>query len=343
MTQHHPAGFATVFGRNLIAELPHFVRPPFVVATMEDLWPMFRGHFSGADCTAFFVRSMESRELEQALNARPDMGAVVGLGGGQALDAAKYFAWRRNVPLFQCPTALSSNAVYGQRCGVRENGIVRYRGWAVPQAVYLDFDVLSAAPKQMNYSGIGDILCFHTGVLDWRYAQARGKCEQKWPFDEYWAAQSLSRVEAVLQNTGKIRDLSDEGVRILVEGLSWGTSYHSSGWCPRHIEGIDHFLFYALEANTGIKFLHGPPVCLGVVAGSMLHDSRADEMMAAIAGVGLDIRPQAMGITWAQVESALVGLHDFVRARGLWFGIAHEAGITPQFVQDLRAVVEAAY
>lgn len=343
MTENNPAGFPTVFGRNLIAELPHFVRPPFVVVTMEDLWPMFREHFSGADCTAFFVQCMESRELERALNARPEMGAVVGLGGGQALDTAKYFAWRRNVPLFQCPTALSSNAVYGQRCGVRENGIVRYRGWAVPQAVYLDFDVLSAAPKQMNYSGIGDILCFHTGVLDWRYAQARGKCERKWPFDEYWAAQSLARVEAVLQNTGKIRDLSDEGIRILVEGLSWGTSYHSSGWCPRHIEGIDHFLFYALEANTGIKFLHGPPVCLGVVAGSLLHDSRADEMMAAIAEVGLDIRPQAMGVSWGQVENALLGLRDFVRDQGLWFGIAHEAGMTPQFVRDLRAVVEAAY
>ncbi len=53
-----------------------------------------------------------------------DIRAIIGLGGGQALDVAKYFAWRRNLPLFQAPTALSFNAVYSHRSGVRENGKV---------------------------------------------------------------------------------------------------------------------------------------------------------------------------------------------------------------------------
>lgn len=343
MNNEMACGFPTVLGRNLLAEMPNFVHPPFVVATMEDLWPMFEQHFAGAPCTPFFVRSMETDSLEKSLAELPAAAAVVGLGGGQALDAAKYFSWRRNLPLFQCPTALSSNAVYGQRSGVRQNGMVLYRGWAVPQAVYLDFDILSAAPRQMNYSGIGDVLCFHTGVLDWRYASEQGKCETKWPFDENLAAQSMQRVESVLQNTEAIRNWSDDGVRILVDGLSWGTSYHSSGWCPRHIEGIDHFLFYALEAATGVKFLHGPPVCLGVVVGSLLHQSRAEEMLAAIVNVGLDIRPQAMGISWKQVEEALADLRDFVRAKKLWHSIAHDAEITPKFASDLRDLVEGAY
>ena len=112
---------------------------------------------------------------------------------------------------------------------------------------------------------------------------------------------------------------------------------------PRHIEGIDHFVFYALEALTGVKFLHGQPVCLGVVVGSLLHDSRAEQMLDAIHRIGLDIRPEAMGVTWQQTTEALIGLKDFVKSAGRWHSIAHDTVITETFVADLRAQIEARY
>lgn len=343
MSDRHSSNFPTVFGRNLVGELPNFVRPPFLVVTMEDLWPMFEGDLKGADCKPYMVHSMEIDVLDGDLAQLGEVAAVVGIGGGQALDAAKWFSWKRDVPLFQVPTALSMNAFFGQRAGVRDKGMVLYRGWAVPQAVYFDYDILQAAPKQMNHSGIGDILCFHTGVLDWRYAEKVGKCEEKWPYDEDLAAQSLMRVDDLLANLEAVRDLTEDGIMALVRGLEWGTSYHSSGWNPRHIEGIDHFVFYALEHLTKVKFLHGPPVCLGIVVGSILHESRADEMLDAMATVGVDIRPESMGITWEQVEEALVNLQDFVKEKGLWHSIAHDVKIEPAFVKDLRDRVESAY
>ncbi|MCP4383970.1 MAG: iron-containing alcohol dehydrogenase family protein, partial [Hyphomicrobiales bacterium] len=164
-------GFPTVFGRELYSEFKNFVHPPFLVVTMADLWPMFGHHFEGADHRVYFTDSIEQADLDRDAAALGDIRAIVGLGGGQALDVAKYFAWRNNLPLFQAPTALSVNAVYGQRSGVRVDGTVVYRGWAIPQAVYVDYDVLRSAPRHLNWSGIGDILCFHTGVLDWRYAE----------------------------------------------------------------------------------------------------------------------------------------------------------------------------
>ena len=86
-----------------------------------------------------------SRDLDRiALEALPASDAVIGLGGGQAIDVAKFFAWRRRLPLFQVPTAMTVNAPFGHRAGLRVDGLVRYLGWAVPEAVYVDLDVIQA-------------------------------------------------------------------------------------------------------------------------------------------------------------------------------------------------------
>ncbi|WP_421725517.1 iron-containing alcohol dehydrogenase [Bauldia sp.] len=336
-------GFPTVFGRELYSEFKNFVHPPFLVVTMPDLWPLFGHHFDGADHQVYFTDSIEQGDLDRDAAGLTDIGAVIGLGGGQALDVAKYFAWRRNLPLFQAPTALSVNAVYGQRSGVRVDGKVIYRGWAVPEAVYIDYDVLRSAPRHLNWSGIGDILCFHTGVLDWRYAEDRGKIEEKWRFSDGLAQQSLAKVDQITRHVDDIRTLNDEGIRALIDGLQWGTSYHGAGWCPRHIEGTDHFLFYTLEKLTGKKFLHGQPVGLGVVVGSMLHDAGTETMLDIIAGIGLDVRPEAMGLTWAQLETGLKAMRGYVNQVGLWHSIAHDTDISDAFIRDLKATLDKAY
>lgn len=338
-----PYGFPTIFGRGLLDEFQHFVNPPFLLVTMHDLWPLFGHHFAGAECKPYFCGSIEQKDLEREAANLGEVRAIVGLGGGQALDVAKYFAWRLNLPLFQCPTALSVNAVYGQRAGIRIDGRVVYRGWAVPQAIYIDYDVLANCPPALNWSGIGDILCFHTGVLDWRYAEHEGKIEEKWRYNENLARQSLAKVRNIVDNVDNIRAMNDRGIEALVDGLKWGTSYHGAGWCPRHIEGTDHFLFYTLEQLTGKKFLHGQPVGLGVIVGSMLHEDRADEMLDTISSIGLDIRPQAMGITWDQLTEGLKTMRSYVNEVGLWHSIAHDANISDAFVADLKRQLSLAY
>ena len=243
-------GFPTIFGRGLLDEFKHFVNPPFLVVTMEDLWPIFGHHFEGADCQPYFCGSIEQEDLNREAANLGEVRAIVGLGGGQALDVAKYFAWRRNLPFFQAPTALSVNAVYGQRSGVRVDGKVVYRGWAVPQAIYIDYDVLASCPPALNWSGIGDVLCFHTGVLDWRYAEREGKIEAKWRYDEGLAKQSLAKVRSIVDNVDNIRAMNDRGIEALVDGLKWGTSYHG-GW--RRYRRSPVSLFHAMPTGLAIR------------------------------------------------------------------------------------------
>ena len=164
---------------------------------MEDLWPHFAAKFpTGTE--VHFVRSMERADLEAALPATAHFASFIGLGGGQAIDAAKYFAWRHGRKLHQFPTSLAVDAMYGQRAGVRDNRNVRYVGWAIPECVYFDYDIMAAAPAAINHAGIGDVFCFFTGVWDWDYASRIGRCEAKWPYDPGLAAHSLKLAEAAL-------------------------------------------------------------------------------------------------------------------------------------------------
>ena len=78
--------------------------------------------------STYFCGSIEQDALNKEAENLGEVRSIVGLGGGQALDVAKYFSWRKTLPLFQAPTALSVNAVYGQRSGIRIDGKVVYRG-----------------------------------------------------------------------------------------------------------------------------------------------------------------------------------------------------------------------
>ena len=335
--------FSTVFGRNLLAETPHFVRPKMLFVTMDDLWPLFRDKLP-AEAEVCFVTSMERAKLEGDLDSLTGIASVVGLGGGQAIDAAKYFAWRLNLPLFQFPTSLSVDAVFGHRSCVRESSVVKYVGWAVPQTVYIDLDIIEDAPRTLNIGGVGDVLCFITAVMDWRHAQEKHRCEARWPYDNSLAQISLSKAEAALAGIDEIRTMTPRGIELIVDGLKWGgASYHGAGWNPRHIEGIEHHVFYVLEARTGRAFIHGQAVCLGLVLGAMMHGERSQELLDAVARLGVDIRPTAMGIAWTDVFDAMSNLKDFVMRERLPYGIAHDFAVTDNFLVGARDRIERAF
>ena len=338
-------GFPTVFGRELVGELPAFVHRPYLVVTMADLWPLFEDRVGGPHLAGvFLVDTLELDELVAREETLPRAAAIVGIGGGQALDVAKFLAWSRRLPLFQVPTATTVNAAFGHRAGLRDHGRVRYLGWAVPEAVYIDLDVIAAAPPALNRSGVGDVLCYHTAAFDWQLADRLGRTEARWPYDPRLVADAATVMASVVGALDEIRAGTEAGIRALVGAHRWGgATFHDSGWNPRHIEGVDHFLFYNLERLTGRHFIHGQPVGLGIVAGSILQDNEPEAMAAAIARAGVDIRPEAMGITWDDVAEALRTLGSYVRDVGLWFTVADIVTVTDDHIARLRGLVEATF
>tara|TARA_B100001540_G_scaffold45155_1_gene40183 strand:+ start:4685 stop:5752 length:1068 start_codon:yes stop_codon:yes gene_type:complete len=335
--------FPTIYGRNLLHELNIIIPEDTLIVTMEDLWENFSSFFN-KNVQVHFVKNLDINTLEDDYTKIKNFNTVVGIGGGQALDTAKFFSWKSNARLFQVPTSMSVNAAFGQRFAARIDGNINYIGWTIPEAVYVDFDIIKKAPKIFNRSGICEIMCYHTAHLDWKYADKIGKCETKWPYDQNAVDEAQSVLDYMLEGIDDIKEVNDKGIIRLMNANSWGgPAFHNFGWNPRPIEGTDHFVFYSLEYHTKRSYIHGQPVNMGVYVGSLLHDSKAEEMINYIIRAGVDIRPESMGITWDEMGNALIKMKSYINKIGLWHSISHDKDIDDNFVADLKLKIENKY
>ena len=331
--------FQTIAGFNQIYELTNFITNKTCVITMKDIWNLYKNRFPN-NIDVYFVSTLEEKDLNKEINKFKNYTMLIGFGGGQALDIAKYFAWKNGIKFFQFPTSISVDAVFGHRSGVRRNGVVNYLGWAVPECVFIDYEIISSAPKIYNYSGIGDVLCFYTGVLDWQYADSKNKCEEKWPYKSELANKSLAYVDDLLLNGENIREMNEKGINAIISAHQWGgNSFFSNGWNPRHIEGIEHFFFYNLEYITNKKFIHGQPVCLGFILGCLLHEKLDDRFIDFFKTIDFNFTPEAMNINWNDVEKTLSTLKDYVEKTGLWYGIANDFEYNQVILDKFKGII----
>lgn len=335
--------FSTIYGRNLLYELNIILPQDALIVTMKDLWDRFENYFT-KNVQVHFVKNLNIETLENDYDKFKNFNAVVGIGGGQAVDAAKFFSWKSNAKLFQVPTSMSVNAAFGHRFAARIDGNINYIGWTTPEAVYVDFDIIKNAPKLFNRSGICEIMCYHTAHLDWKYADKVGKCEKKWAYDQQAVNEAKSVLDYMLEGIDDIKEVNDNGIIRLMNANSWGgPAFHNFGWNPRPIEGTDHFVFYSLEYHTKKSYIHGQPVNMGVYVGSLLHNSKAEDMLDYIIRAGVDIRPESMGITWEDMANALIKMKEYINRIGLWHSIAHDKSINENFIADLKLSIDKKY
>ena len=143
--------------------------------------------------------------LDAQARSAPEGVTVVGVGGGTAMDVAKWISWRRDLPLVQLPTLASVDACFTRMSALRDGERVRYDGDAVPDEVLVDYEILAAAPPALLSAGIGDVLSCLTALADWRLAVGKG-IDPAW--DDDGARASERYVQALADATGKVVEVS---------------------------------------------------------------------------------------------------------------------------------------
>jgi len=276
--------------------------------------------------------SVEVAALDRLLVDEPDTEVVVGLGGGLALDTAKYVAWKTGKRLVQILSIASVDAGFTDAIGVRVGRKVTYVGHIVPEVVVLDIDLVRSAPPHLNRAGIGDVLSCHTGLFDWRLAADRGEGV---PWNETYAARSRELLLDLEAHTDEIRIVTSDAVRWIVSahrtiGGLCRTAGHS-----RFEEGSEHFLAYACEHLTGNMYVHGELVSMCAVAVATLQQNDPENVRRIVTESGTRANPLDLGIDRVAFGGAVAILPEYTRSEGLDFSIVQVAGLGDDVVDEM--------
>lgn len=194
--------------------------------------------------------------------------AVIGFGGGKALDIAKYSAFLAKLPYLAVPTSLSNDGFCSPQASLVEQGARKSFPAAMPFGIVVDTEVCLHAPKILWLAGMGDLVSKITAVADWKLAFHRTGT----PVDDLSALLSDSTVFQFLANP--TYDL--DGVRLLGTALMMNGVAMAICGSSRPASGSEHLISHALDRLSPRPCLHGLQVGVATYLVSCLQNNRKE-------------------------------------------------------------------
>lgn len=207
-----------------------------------------------------------------------NVSAVVGVGGGKALDVAKYVAFLGKLPYYSMPTSLSNDGFCSPQSSLTIRGKRRSLPAAIPYAVIIDSGVCLQAPRVLMLSGVGDLVAKFTAVRDWKLAfHHTGE-----PVNDFAALLSDGSIYACLSHPAF--DL--EGVRLLATALLQNGIAMAICGSSRPASGSEHLISHALDAIAARPRLHGLQVGIATYVISQVQEANTDKIVALFDATG---------------------------------------------------------
>ena len=205
----------------------------------------------------------------QLLGALPrGTQAIVGLGGGKALDVGKYLASLSGLSYFAVPTSLSNDGFCSPQASLTLCGRRKSLPTGLPNAVIVDTEVCLGAPIPLWCSGVGDLAAKLTAVQDWKLAfHARGT-----PVNDLAALMSDASVYQFMASPTR----DPEGVRLLATALMLNGVAMEIAGSSRPASGSEHLISHALDEITARPGLHGLQVGVATYIVSRLQHNQSD-------------------------------------------------------------------
>jgi len=320
-----------LFYGNTLLETTATPEQEIALITMEEPWELARDRFARSPKAIVFVRDLDWYALEAMERGIPDVGAVVGLGGGTPTDAAKYLAWRRGIPVDIFPSITSVDAAVTKSIAARSGKNVTYIGHIVPRNVFVDFRLIMDAPPRLNRSGIGDIVSAYVALWDWKLARER-KAE---PYD----LEAVKATQAWLDKLEKVAESIDEvtpdGIRFIMEAFEDISVICRVFGSSRPQEASEHTFAYNAEFQTGKSFLHGELVALGTFIMASLQGNDPDWLLDIYQRTGLLWQPRDIDLTRDDFVKTMATLNWYQNNYGRRFSILDEKLINRDFIEQM--------
>ncbi len=195
--------------------------------------------------------------------------AVIGLGGGKVIDAAKYCGYLLNLPFISIPTSSSSDGFSSSSASL----IVEGRRKSVPArlayGIIVDTEVIRSAPEKFLYSGIGDMVAKITALYDWKYEGDYGYAE----VNDFAMMIAKKAVNSFVRTP--FQSIQDElFIRELLDSLAMSGIANEIAGSSAPTSGSEHLISHALDKLLEQPQLHGIQVGIATYLMSLVQDHR---------------------------------------------------------------------
>lgn len=204
--------------------------------------------------------------------------AIVGVGGGKALDVAKYVGFLSRLPYYAVPTSLSNDGFCSPQSSLTIRGKRRSLPAALPFGAVVDTAVCRDAPRFLTLSGVGDLVAKFTAVRDWKLAFHA----VREPVDDFAALLSDGSIHSFLSHPAF--DL--EGIRLLATALMLNGIAMEICGSSRPASGSEHLISHALDMTSTRPRLHGLQVGVASYLVSILQGEHAEQIAALFDATG---------------------------------------------------------
>ena len=223
------------------------------------------------------VSSIDIDEITHSAFSLPTVAAIVGVGGGKALDFAKYAAHLLKIPFISIPTTISNDGFGSSSASLTILGKRKSVKAASPFGIVIDLDVIKSNPDIFIYSGIGDMLSKITALKDWQTARDKG-LERFVDFSSMMAYKSLDLL--FLKHSLDIH--CENFQRSLASSLTISGLAMEIAGSSRPASGSEHLISHALDEVCARPKMHGIQVGVATYLCALLQKNEQIESIKVV-------------------------------------------------------------
>lgn len=238
--------------------------------------------------------------MNMAFSLPNDTQAVVGLGGGKVIDAAKYMCYLKKLSFVSVPTSASSDGF----CSSTASLIVNDRRLSVPaelaDAIIVDTQAIMSAPEKFILSGVGDLVAKITAVYDWQFEAKKG-----------YAVINDTAVMIAKNAVNSFVRLPLEKVdravfiRELVNGLTLSGLANEIAGSSAPTSGSEHLISHALDKFSPSPQLHGVQVGIATYIMALVQEHRVERIRTFFTDTGFFEYCKSLGLSKEEYKKAI--------------------------------------
>ncbi len=309
---------------------------PFLVASLHARRLVAR--VSGAVGLAIGGSHATQEWARSCRSGARDADAIVAIGGGRCLDAAKLVAAGVGVPFIAVPTQLSHDGVCSPVAVLpREaGGLAESLEAVAPHLAFFSRPTLMRAPIAALRAGLGDLIANPLALRDWELGFEAGLeriNDAAWRLSE----ESFRLIEPLLDEPLVAGSVGPELIGAVAEALVTSGLAMIQAGCSRPASGAEHKISHAIDELYGARAHHGAQVAFGSLLSAALHGLDVGALRRCLVNLELPHHPRQLGLSandmicvllrapstrpgrFTILESADLGEREAaVLVRGLW-------------------------